>query len=161
MSVANVERFDLPASTVPCVACGSTEQWADLTRRPSHAQMKEHERLTRKSLEADSSLGVEDGMVHIFVTAWHVLDNEGNEVPKKLETLGKVPQEVLSVVVEEIAAITATTRPNDAIGNSIAIMNALKSRTDDEGGAKLDQAIALFREALKVPAPNAPAQTES
>lgn len=153
--------FPLPESKVPCVQCGSTEQWARLLDRPEHGAMKEHEKFTRRALADDSALSVEDGMVHVFVTEWHVLTLDGNEIPKKIENVNRVPQDILSLVVEEIGAITAATRPNDAIGQTVAVMRALKSRVEPEDAEKLDQAIALFREALGVPVPNAGDQTGS
>jgi hypothetical protein len=155
----STDRFTLPESKVPCVTCGLTTQWADLFRRPSHGQMKEHERFTRKAINDDSALSVEDGMVHVFVNDWHVLDAAGNEIPRKMERMGDVPQDTLSVLIEEIAAITTATRPNDAIAQTVGVMRALRDRVDKDEAVTMDQAIALFQEALGVPVPNAPGQT--
>ena len=156
-----VETFKLPDSIKPCATCGKHEQWADLHRRPSHAQMKEHERFTRKALSDDSSLGVEDGMIHVFCESWHVLDTDGNEIPCKMDRLGDVPQDTLTLVVEEITAITATTRPNDAIANTVAVIRALKTRVEPEQAAMLEESAVLFQKALGVPVPNAGDQTAS
>lgn len=147
----SIEHFDLPDG-----------QSAEIQRRPSHGQMKEIERLTRKAIADDLALQVEDALVLTLVTEWNVHDNEGNPLPLKRESLDRVPQDTMSLLTDELQGVTSATRPNDAIAGVITTLRGLKQRLSKPAErAAMDDVIKRFREVMGVPVPNDQDQTAS
>lgn len=81
----DIERFDMPDG-----------QWADIHRRPTHGQMKQIEKFTRKAIADEEWLSTQDALVLTLVDKWSF------DKPVSREAIDEMPHAIIALISDEL-----------------------------------------------------------
>ena len=88
------------------------DQWAEFEMRPTHGTVRQIAKEVQRIQRGTDPMEAEDVLVQKLVKAWHIKDEDGNELPLQKASFQNVPQDIWGRIIDDCSAILESNIPN-------------------------------------------------